>query len=379
MKKILFVPWTFSGGGGSENVLKVLVQKISEKEKMEIDIFEIEKGKYKIKGIETKSFISSPDFDRGIVSKVIRNFKLLILKILPSLISAIYIKKKYDAVISFNYLYPTFLISNLKGKKIYWMHGEISDLDYKDKNGFKKMSIKILYYLQKKAIKKADVIVGISNRTCESIIKIYPEYKEKVKKIYNGYNFSGIDKMITNEAIIKSDLVYVGRLDENKNVMALFEAVNKIKVKKPNIRFNVVGEGNEREELEDYIKIHNLEKNIKLVGYQENPYKYIKGAKINLLASHVEGFPTVLIEGLYLGVFFISTEVGGVYEISDNEKYGIVIKNEKKFELEILKVLDNYDEFSDLRKEASKYVEQFSEERFMENFLKEIMCEDDDE
>ncbi len=60
--------------------------------------------------------------------------------------------------------------------------------------------------------------------------------------------------------------------------------------------------------LENMIKDRKLEKRVKILGFQQNPYKYIKNAKLLVLSSDREGLPTVVIESLILGTPVVSTD-----------------------------------------------------------------------
>ncbi|MGL4741192.1 MAG: glycosyltransferase [Sarcina sp.] len=372
MKKILFVPWTISGGGGSEHILQVLINQLYKEKSLEIDVLEIEKGKHKIEGINIKSIFKHNCLDKNIFDKVKRNIKLKMLILCPTLMARKYIEKNYDVVVSFNYLYPTFLISKLNSKKIFWVHGSISNLNYKKFSGVKRIQTQFMNFLQKRAMQKADVIVGISNKTCESILEVYPEVKPKLKKIYNGYNFDNIKGKSCVSCNQSSDLIYVGRLDKNKNVLSLVKNVESLLKTKKNLVFNIIGEGPEKKSIESYIQEKNLMENIKLLGYKENPYKYMKSSKILLLGSKFEGFPTVLIESLYLQLPFISTQVGGVQEISNQGEYGVIVDLDTQFEKKILEVLENYDIYKEKAIKGGEYIFKFSEENFVRSFLKEI-------
>ena len=100
--------------------------------------------------------------------------------------------------------------------------------------------------------------------------------------------------------------------------------------------------GSDAKKLKKYIDNNDLE-NVKLLGYQENPYKYIKKADIFVCSSRAEGFSTVVSEAVILGKTIVTTECSGMREIlGKNAEYGIICKNEEKDLYENLKrVLEN--------------------------------------
>ena len=70
--------------------------------------------------------------------------------------------------------------------------------------------------------------------------------------------------------------------------------------------------------------MHTLWSNIIPLGYINNPYPYISKSAYVIMLSEAEGFPTVFVEGLALGAGFISTNVGGVKELSNNNLCGFI-------------------------------------------------------
>ena len=116
------------------------------------------------------------------------------------------------------------------------------------------------------------------------------------------------------------------------------------KLNEDNLIFDlwIIGVGSEEEKLKKYIDNNDLE-NVKLLGYQENPYKYIKKADIFVCSSRAEGFSTVVSEAVILGKTIVTTECSGMREIlGKNAEYGIICKNEEKDLYENLKrVLEN--------------------------------------
>ena len=77
----------------------------------------------------------------------------------------------------------------------------------------------------------------------------------------------------------------------------------------------------------NYIKKFNLTKKVKLINYQDNPYKFIDKSDIFVLTSEYEGLPNVLLEALTLKKFIISSDCPtGPREILGNGKHGFLFK-----------------------------------------------------
>ena len=79
--------------------------------------------------------------------------------------------------------------------------------------------------------------------------------------------------------------------------------------------------------MQDFIKENNLSKDVKILNFQKNPYKFIIKADVLVLTSKFEGLPNVLLEALSLKKFVISSNCPtGPKEILGNGKYGLLFK-----------------------------------------------------
>ena len=167
-KRLLFIIWSFSHGGGAERVLANVVNNL-DPDKYDIEILEFYYAGIKKEKLNPNIILHKPIVD--VTNK--RFFNLLKNKIIcfltfffcGGLIRRIYLNKTYDVEISFNYLTSTFLLSKKSGKRIAWIHGVVDDLKTK----------RVYRFLQKRSFKKADKIVAISKKCLESIKSVFPE------------------------------------------------------------------------------------------------------------------------------------------------------------------------------------------------------------
>jgi len=125
--------------------------------------------------------------------------------------------------------------------------------------------------------------------------------------IENPFNFEKI-RSLANKKIDKEYIVAVGRLTKSKNFEYLINAYKKLDLKE---ELWIIGDGEDRKRLE---KISN--KKIKFLGWQKNPYPYIKNAKLLIHPSKVESFANVLVESLILDTPIISTDIKCLADIA---------------------------------------------------------------
>ena len=369
-KKLLFIIWSNSYGGGAERQLTNLVNNLN-KDKYEIDVIEYFHTNIYPEILASHVNELKPINNKIKESKIKREIVNRLVHIYPNLIRKFYIKKKYDAEISFNYLIPTFLLSKKSDvKTISWIHGAIWDIA-KDKDP-------CLNRLQKKSFKNVDKIVSIAEDTKKSIETLYPEYKNKTQIIYNGYNFDVMEKLAKKEKFTKSktfEIIYCNRFDQNKNPFLLIEAAKELKKKTKDFHINMLGKGELEDEMKSIIKKYNLEDNITILGYKKNPYPYIKNADIMCLTSKNEGFSNVIIEGLNFGKPFVSTDVGIVREIK-KENVGVVANNAKEMSKAFYELINDKEQYKKISKNCKEVAKKFdlkNQVKQAENLIDELL------
>lgn len=365
-KKILFILWSFSYGGGAEKQLAGIVNNL-DKDKYEIDILEYFHTNINIEPINSNINLLKPVNDKQKESKIKRFIFNILVYIYPAIIRKKYIKKEYDYEISFNQEIPTFLLSkNPKSKKICWIHGPIWNLSLKKHF--------IRHIIQKLSFKKANKIVTISEDTLKSIRTIYPEFAFKTIKIYNGYDYKKMDELSAEFNVKKEkkfEILYANRFDENKNPLLLIEAAKLLKGKSNDFHINFLGKGILENKMRTLIKEYNLEENISIVGYQKNPYPYIKMCNIFCLTSVSEGFSNIIVEALHFNKPFVSTDVGIVHEIKQFN-VGVVASTPEEISDAIYNMLVNKEQYNIMVKNCKKIENKFSIENQIENLEKLI-------
>ena len=111
-----------------------------------------------------------------------------------------------------------------------------------------------------------------------------------------------------------------------------------------NIKWYVIGEGNEREKLEEIIKKKNLENHFKLLGLRENPYPYLKKADIYVQPSRYEGKSIAIDEAKILHKPIIVTNYETAKDQITNEINGLIVDmNEKGLSEGIERLIQNQD------------------------------------
>lgn len=127
----------------------------------------------------------------------------------------------------------------------------------------------------------------------------------------------------------KKEIIYVGRIDYNqKRVYRVIDTWALLERKYPDWRLTIVGDGVERNNIENKAKALGL-KNVSFEGFQ-SPIEYYKRARMLMLTSEYEGFGLVLVEGMSFGVVpAVYGSYSAVYDIVDDGVNGIVFPYRK--------------------------------------------------
>lgn len=209
--------------------------------------------------------------------------------------------------------------SNKKSKKIGWFHSDIS---------YPKLQPIVPQLL--KQIEMFDFFIFGSEQTKDILIKTYPNIKlPNHKVILNAIPIKEI-KTKSEEFAPNIDSQYpifttVGRMHSRKGHHKLLEAHCKL-IKEGFIhKVIVIGDGEERKNIENLIKEKKIENSFFLLGTIKNPYPYIKNSDFFIMPSESEGWPLVIADALILKKPIIATNVGGIPEMITHEETGYLI------------------------------------------------------
>ncbi len=374
MKKVLFLLQSLRYGGGVENTVSTLSQKLSSKYKFLILTIHDFKNIYPYDG----KYYSLRE-NQGFIQKSFSLFKIhLFIRYFRIYMSI----KSFspDIVISFMELVNIYAIITkfLFRLKVPLIISVVCNpkMQFKDNMSYMNYLIKILY-----PIKIVNRIVSISKRVKDKLIDFYGIEAHKLKVINNAIDIKKINNMkkdkisghrdiFYNENLIK--FIIVGRLRVEKGHDYLIKAFSKVKVHLPNSKLIIIGDGPLRKELEQLIEKLALKNEVLLMGLRKNPYKYMAKSDIFVLSSKNEGFPIVLLEALACGLPIISTDCEtGPREILDNGRYGLLAKVMDINDLaeKMINLANNTPLLEDLSKLSIKRAENFDIKKSLKEWI----------
>ena len=149
-------------------------------------------------------------------------------------------------------------------------------------------------------------VVCVSDGIKDFLIETSKNSYKSISRIYNPFSFEEIKKLSLQDAaydLPENFIVFVGRLEKQKNLNLLLESLVKMKSK---INLVIIGEGSLEHDIRNKAKILGLEDQVFIYPFCLNPYSIMRQAKMLILTSIHEGFGNVLVESLICGTPAIS-------------------------------------------------------------------------
>lgn len=333
-KKILFCADALYGGG-AEKVLQTLLGNL-DYDKFEIFLLSVHEEKL-IDDFSNKikySYIfrrCTGSFFNRISGKLLNRIKLFVYyHFSPSLFYRLFITGKYDVEVAFIEGYSTRIISgstNVNSKKYAWVHIDLEH-NHWTKVAYKNNEEECISYSM------FSEVLCVSNSVKEATLRLFPNI-QKISVIYNPIDEIKIKKMSVYDVGYEYledcfNFISIGRLVAQKGYDRLLPILKKLRDDGYNFVMRILGEGDDQKKLEQYILDNNLQNNIKLLGYINQPYSYLYHSDLFICSSRSEGYSTVITEALILGVPVIATNCAGMQELlGNNNQYGLIVDNDE--------------------------------------------------
>ncbi len=320
--KLRFILNTLEGGGAEKVMIELLKQ--LNPETYDIHLLSITGGVHSanipeyVKHDQIVSF-KSKKWEK-LWGKVIR-------KMPPKLFGKLFLRGSYDYNIAYLEGLPTRYLASLPAdaKKIAFIHCDLSTKNLVAP--FYRNNDEIL-----REYRTFDKVCFVSERCMEGFERFFGAL-DNACVVHNVLNYDLIRRRAEEENPLayQTDglkLVTVGRLSEPKAYDRLLRVVADLE-REHTFELWIVGDGDQRKKLEDIIRERSIH-SVSLLGYQTNPYSYMKKADLYVCSSVYEGYSTVVTEALTLAVPVITTDCAGMSEILNGGEHGMIVENSEE-------------------------------------------------
>ena len=249
---------------------------------------------------------------------------------------------------------------------------------------------------------RAQKIIPVSYASSQDLIEHYGIQKQKIQVIYNPIDIEKIERLSKaplnksfEEIFSHPVVITMGRLMKQKAQWHLIKAFKKFKETVPNAKLVVLGEGELKDALEKLTQDLLVAKDVHFLGWQDNPFSFLRAAQFFVLSSLFEGLPTVLLEAMACGLPVISADcksgpreiLAPLTDINKEAKeieiadFGILVpqldekfpfsKNPTKEEETLASAMALLYQDSSLRKKLGENVKKRAEDFHIERILKD--------
>jgi glycosyltransferase involved in cell wall biosynthesis len=183
------------------------------------------------------------------------------------------------------------------------------------------------------ALRRRDRVVGVGEAVRQALIQNEGFPAARVGVIYNGIDLAPFAEPCPDRTVLRAELglgandlvlFQVARLDYLKDHATAIRTLEGVVAVRPDVRLVLVGEGPEQGKIEDLIRQKNLGANVRLLGLRKDVARLLSAADLFLLTSTSEGIPLTLIEAMAAGLPVVSTNVGGVAEVVEEGRTGLL-------------------------------------------------------
>lgn len=180
---------------------------------------------------------------------------------------------------------------------------------------------RILYFFTWLTCLCAHVVIAVSKQD-EADLGTMFFIKHKLRTIYLGITYDPPAPRVTPKDRVMR-IVSVGDLTKNKGYLFALQAIEKLRDAKILFQYTIIGEGEDRKKIEEYIDQKQLHSVVTLLGYQD-ARAVLHEFDVYLLSSVKEGLPYILLEAGKASLPVVATITGGVPEIIRHEETGML-------------------------------------------------------
>lgn len=194
-------------------------------------------------------------------------------------------------------------------------------------------------YKSKNMPRIISIVENLNYKLVDKIIIFYPSMLEHFKlekytdKIIVAHrHFINFDVFKIEYPLDKRPNIigFVGRLSKEKGILNFLASIKLLSEKEKSLSFFIVGDGELRDEVQNYIDKENLGQRVRIIGWVQHEEllpKYFNKMKLMVLPSYTEGLANVILEAMACGTPVLATAVGAIPDVIKDGQNGFLLKN----------------------------------------------------
>ena len=238
----------------------------------------------------------------------------------------LFVRGDYDLEVAYLESGPTKIIStstNRKAKKIAWVHCDLMVIR-SDPQAFARRTAA--------QYRKFDRVACVAQQAQESFARLFGDTPPS-QVVHNVVDDAEVrakaaEPLPDGVTRRKPTLISVGRLTPAKNPFRLLKAHERLLAEGVDHDLWLVGDGELHAEVKQFVQEHGLTDSVQMLGFQSNPYPFVREADAVVCSSDSEGYSTAIVESMLLGKPIVTTDCSGMREILGNSEYGLITDND---------------------------------------------------
>jgi glycosyltransferase involved in cell wall biosynthesis len=170
-------------------------------------------------------------------------------------------------------------------------------------------------------------VIGISKSVTDWLLSSREVRPEHAMCLYNPVELPVVRKPQEQGPLSVFRVCFVGRLESVKNPLALVRATRDLVAKGVPIEIWLIGDGSQREQIERDVLSLGLSREVKLLGFQSDPFQFVRQCNLYVQPSLSEGFGIAMVEAMGCGLPVVVTNVGGAPEIVSHGVTGWLLRD----------------------------------------------------
>lgn len=250
--------------------------------------------------------------------------------------------------------------------------------------GYNNLQSKINNVLIKQFYPKADQIICNSNGNANDLIDNYGIAPSIIEVVHNPIDIKKIKDIKKDQSLFQKDefnIITVGRMDAGKNQELLINTLEDF----PSTHLYILGDGPLKSHLHKVVENKKLNQRVSFLGFDNNPFRFLKAADLFMFGSNHEGFPNVLLEAMSCGLPILTTncksgpdEIMELKEPKENDimttPYGILtpVGNLEALKKGLNYFIQNPDYLQSCKNQVLKRILDFEKVKILDTYKKYI-------